>query len=147
MKTPLLMLSAFFAFLFFSCSTDDENNNPQSRVTATINGVPIIFDYVTVERVFYAGYTDLKIVATTAENPSNWIEFKLTENATGNNITYFFAYYLNLVWYEQQSDLVIVVTENSEKLLSGSFSGTVEHYSGEISDAVLLTDGTFMLYR
>lgn len=146
MKTHLLVAS-FFAFFLYSCSTEDENNNQQSFITAKINGVPTVFDYVTVERVYYSGYTDLRVVATTEANPNNWIEFKLTENATGNNITYFFAYYNNQVWYERQSNLLVEVTENDAKLLSGTFSGTVEHYADEITDTITLTDGTFIVTR
>lgn len=148
MRKLLLFVCVVASIALSSCSDDDNNAAPRlSKVTATINGTNYAFDYVTVDRLEFTDYNDLNIVATTEADPNDWIEFNCTEYATGTDITYFFAYYIDEVWYKQQPDLTVNVTVNNEDKLEGTFSGTFEHYDESINETITITNGTFEIFR
>lgn len=149
MKKLLLAFLALATLTFSSCSDDDTPAAPRlSKVMATINGTPLIFDYVTVERQQYDGYADLNVVATTEADPDNWIKFTFQEGVTGTDVFWFdFAYYIDFIWYEKTGDVNLVVTENNENRLQGTFSGTVEHWDPNVNEPITITNGTFDIYR
>lgn len=146
MKKILLFLTFVSLGIIAACSSDDGNSNenpsptPQSTFTTKINGVQKNFSTIQVVPVVYIDYTDLEVTATITGSSPATLEMNLEKDSMEG--VYFFQYTENGIYYQPSESFSVIVTQNSENKLKGTFSGTLID-SGNPMNTIAVTDGTF----
>lgn len=147
MKKIILFLTILSLGVFSSCSSDDGNSGespsptPQSTVTTKINGVQKNFSTIQVVPVVYTDYTDLEVTATLTGSSPATLEMNLEKDSPDSSV-YFFQYTENGIFYQPSESFTVIITQNSDNKLKGSFSGTLID-TGDPMNTIAVTEGTF----
>lgn len=147
MKKIILFLTFASLGIVASCSSDDGNSGespsptPQSTVTTKINGVQKNFSTIQVVPVVYPDYTDLEVTATLTGSSPATLEMNL-EKDSPDSIVYFFQYTENGIFYQPSESFSVIITENANNKLKGSFSGTLID-TGDPMNTIAVTEGAF----
>jgi len=147
MKKIILFLTILSLGVFLSCSSDDGNSGespsptPQSTVTTKINGVQKNFSTIQVVPVVYTDYTDLEVTATLTGSSPATLEMNLEKDSPDSSV-YFFQYTENGIFYQPSESFTVIITQNSDNKLKGSFSGTLID-TGDPMNTIAVTEGTF----
>ncbi|MBP8066800.1 MAG: hypothetical protein KAY31_04955 [Flavobacterium sp.] len=147
MKKIILFLTILSLGVFLSCSSDDGNSGespsptPQSTVTTKINGVQKNFSTIQVVPVVYTDYTDLEVTATLTGSSPATLEMNLEKDSPDSSV-YFFQYTENGIFYQPSESFAVIITQNSDNKLKGSFSGTLID-TGDPMNTIAVTEGTF----
>lgn len=150
MKKIILFLTILSLGVFLSCSSDDGNSGespsptPQSTVTTKINGVQKNFSTIQVDPVYHPveDYTDLEVTATIAGSSPTTFEMNLEKDNADPSSIYFLQYTENGVFYQPSESFTVIITQNSDNKLKGSFSGTLID-TGDPMNTIAVTEGTF----
>jgi hypothetical protein len=132
----------FVAALFLpSCTSDDSTD--KRTIKAKIDGIEHIFNTVQVEETPYPdeGYTDVTISATLDNDPSKMVSIIVTQGVTGDDASWYFAYFLDETAYPKNDAFTTNVDKSTNNHVKGTFSGTV--ISTEDDSEIVFTDGTF----
>lgn len=142
----LLLVCAFVAVIFPSCSSDDNTTAEPSVVTARINGVEHTFNTINVDTQTHNEdgftYTDVIVTASIDSNPDNRISFIVEQGVTGLDASWYFAYFLNETAHPKIEPFMVAVTHNTSNKLVGSFAGQVQA-DVEPFEIIEIQDGTF----
>jgi len=146
MKKIILFLAFLSLGIFLSCSSDDGNSGespaPQNTFTTKINGVQKNFSNVQVVPVVYTDYTDLDVTATIAGSPPTTLEMSLEKDNAEAGSVYWFQYSENGVFYQLTEAFSVIITQNSDNKLKGTFSGTLADPDDPMN-TITVTDGVF----
>jgi len=145
MKRILSLIFIGTAVLFSSCTSDA----PQPRkasVTATIDGVHVVFNTININQHTYiendVAYTDLRVTASINNSMDETISFVVEENILGPNASWYFAYFLNQTAFPKMPDFAVDVTDNTGHHLEGTFSGKVQA-DDETAQIIDIENGVF----
>lgn len=148
MKKIILFLAFLSLGIFLSCSSDDGNSGespaPQNTFTTKINGVQKNFSSIQVVPVYdpVEDYTDLEVTATIAGSPPTTLEMSLEKDNAEAGSVYYFAYTENDISYESTETFSVILTQNSDNKLKGTFSGTLADPDDPMN-TITVTDGVF----
>jgi len=161
MKKIVAFFIVIFSVVFFSY---DSGNNPADTkiiaLRANINGVPLYFDTVKIEKENIVPtngnppYTDLIATLTISNDATKRIIIRLADKEIGTETCYYFAYTGDIdpsdpddvgtdYQYVRRFDrdkFSIDITENSENNLKGTFSGRLLNFK---SESILVSEGSF----
>lgn len=146
MKKIILLLTVFSLGIFSACSSDDGGSEgspaPEDTISMKINGTQKSFTSVNVVPIVFVDYTDLDVTATIAGSPPTTIEMSLEKDNMEAGSVYFFQYSDGEIYYQPSETFSVVLTQNSENKLKGTFSGTLVD-SGNPINTIAVTEGTF----
>ncbi|WP_313807301.1 hypothetical protein [Flavobacterium sp.] len=142
MKKIFLLLTFISLGILSSCSSDDGGSGGGSgdSMKMKINGTQKSFTSVDVDSMVYPDYTDLEVTATIAGSPPTTIEMNLEKDSMEG--VYFFQYSDAGVYYETTESFSVIITQNSDNKLKGTFSGTLVD-SGNPANTIVITEGSF----
>lgn len=145
MKKLFLFLAASTLALT-SCSSDDSDGAPQS-FTVTVNGTAKTFNTIVVDEEVEGEDVYLTVTALNPSNPNEFILFQTYEGDLGADAVYYFTYSSGGVTYNNYSgtsNFNIVLTQNSNNRMKGTFSGTLSGYNSNFEEiSVTTTNGAF----
>ena len=147
MKKLFLFLAATTLALT-SCSSDDDGGSAAQSFKFTINGTEKTFSSIVVNEDVEGDYTLLTITALNTNNPSENISFYVEKGDVGADVAWNFDYTAGGVSYDnynEGSNFNIVITQNSNNRLKGTFSGILSGYDSNAEEMVTtqLTGGSF----
>jgi len=141
----IFLFAAAFAAVLTSCSDDDSSSNGSSNapLTVKINGAQKNFTNVEVD------LTGQRVtVVAMSSNHSEILSFETDLGYTGDDQVFYVEYMKdNKTYYETETGTNSNVEVNTEHLLKGTFSSTLETFddNGENAQTLTLTNGKFNL--
>ena len=144
----LFLFLAVSTLALTSCSSDDDGGNNAQSFTFTVNGVQKTFSNIVVNEEVGEDYVDLTVTAFNSANPSEVIVFDVEEGDLGVDAVWSFTYSTNgEIYFYTGSAFNIIVTQNANNRLKGTFTGTLYRFfnsaPGEVNPQINLTNGNF----
>jgi|GEM_PF-5575363 hypothetical protein len=141
----IFLFAAAFATVLTSCSDDDSSSNGGSNapLTVKINGTQKNFTNVEVD---LTGQRVTVVAMSTSH--SEILSFETDLGYTGEDHIFYVEYMKdNKIYYETETGTTSNVEVNTEHLLKGTFSSTLETFddNGENPETLTLTNGKFNL--
>lgn len=152
MKIASILFITLISLNFASCGSDDTPNDDgiqdlTSEISVDINGNNVVFDTVVIGEYEDNGTNYRSVSATIGNDTNTLMTFAIPINQTGSDLFYDFYFVQNgKSYFEINTFLNNVIITNSDKKLTGNFSGDVQYnIDGQNFETLTFSNGSIDL--